>query len=203
MAEIWKTEGERIAYMRGIYIGWERGLISASNSTGIGNLIQTVLGDLCISLIKKQTITPEIAGVIGAECGRAIGDHLEDLSKSPFEGVRHSHDGRFGSNHYLSKLTDEDVLEIREARARGVGSKSLAERYGVSQKAIWGITNGRTWKHVAGPLTKGWRRRGMDRDAKKDILSLRSLGKTYTEISVALGRGRSTVARVCQEAQKK
>lgn len=49
------------------------------------------------------------------------------------------------------KLTDDEVLEIRRLRKQGYVQRVLAERFGVSESAIWKIvTNGpkRTWKHL-------------------------------------------------------
>lgn len=46
------------------------------------------------------------------------------------------------------KLTQEDVREIREARAEDVSLSTLAERYGVSVSHISAISNGRRRKNV-------------------------------------------------------
>lgn len=60
---------------------------------------------------------------------------------------------RRGTDHDGAKLTDEQVVEIREAYARGgVTQVDLAEGYGVTQGLISGIVNGRRWPHVDGPV---------------------------------------------------
>lgn len=55
-----------------------------------------------------------------------------------------------GENHYLHKLTDNDVRAIRKAYVpyeRGSAAK-LAEYYGVSRSAITQLAARRIWKHV-------------------------------------------------------
>lgn len=55
-----------------------------------------------------------------------------------------------GERHYLARLNEDAVRHIREAKASGVfDAKALAVRYGVSASAIYNVSLGRTWKHVA------------------------------------------------------
>jgi DNA-binding MarR family transcriptional regulator len=51
-------------------------------------------------------------------------------------GVRNAH----------SKLTDEDVIAMRAAKADGL--KALAERFGISRSAVHRITTNRAWRHL-------------------------------------------------------
>ena len=55
-----------------------------------------------------------------------------------------------GEEHYYSKLTEENVLEIRQRVASGKwGIKSkLAKEFGVSNPQISDIVNRKKWKHV-------------------------------------------------------
>lgn len=54
-----------------------------------------------------------------------------------------------GQAHYRSKLTETQVLEIRERyRPRIVSTNQLASEYGVSQGTIWAIVHGKTWTHI-------------------------------------------------------
>ena len=50
-----------------------------------------------------------------------------------------------GSRHYLSKLTDADVREIRAA---GGPQSAIAARYGIHQSAVSYIKSRATWAHV-------------------------------------------------------
>jgi hypothetical protein len=53
-----------------------------------------------------------------------------------------------GTKHYRTKLTEDDVRDIRKASARGATRREVAERFGVSTQAIFSIATGRTWRHV-------------------------------------------------------
>lgn len=54
-----------------------------------------------------------------------------------------------GEHNPSSKLTENQVREIRELRKSGVSIKDIAARYKVSDFPIRGIINGTRWKHVS------------------------------------------------------
>jgi hypothetical protein len=60
--------------------------------------------------------------------------------------------GRFtravGVDHGNSKLSEEDVREIRRLRQEGWTLKSLESCFGVCYSAIWKIVKRITWKHI-------------------------------------------------------
>lgn len=57
--------------------------------------------------------------------------------------------GNKGERSPLSKLTDADVLSIREIYANGgVSQSALGERFGVSQTQIGFIVRGCQWRHL-------------------------------------------------------
>jgi hypothetical protein len=55
-----------------------------------------------------------------------------------------------GSSHHQAKLTEQDVLAIRDAKKRGISGPTLARAYGVTHNAIYAITSGRHWRHLPG-----------------------------------------------------
>ena len=60
---------------------------------------------------------------------------------------------RFGENHPLIKLTDNDVLEIRNTYKKGgITHKQIAEKYNVGRSTITEIING-VWRTRSTPLT--------------------------------------------------
>ncbi len=66
------------------------------------------------------------------------------------ENTRHSYDNGFqvakkGSASPVSKLTDEQVFSIKEDTRPYC---EIAKNYNISNTVIWGIKNGRSWKHV-------------------------------------------------------
>jgi hypothetical protein len=63
---------------------------------------------------------------------------------------RGTHNGlrQKGEANRCAKLKVEDVLAIRQARARGVTNAHLARQYGVSKSQVSNITMGHRWKHL-------------------------------------------------------
>ncbi len=80
----------------------------------------------------------------------AVWNHVYDLSPprkiSPEE-----------KEHYMknSKLTDMDVVRIREMSARGYGSSDIARIFKISRSAAVGIVNGKTYRWVESETLKG------------------------------------------------
>lgn len=55
-----------------------------------------------------------------------------------------------GEHHPLSKLTDADIVAIRQLHARGQSTgRSLARRFGVTPTTISRIVRRKAWRHVA------------------------------------------------------
>lgn len=53
-----------------------------------------------------------------------------------------------GTRHGMSKLTEDQVREIRELRKSGLTLWAIANRYGVTAANIDYITKGKAWAHV-------------------------------------------------------
>lgn len=54
-----------------------------------------------------------------------------------------------GSRHRLAKLTEEDVAEMRELRAKGWTLERLSERYDIGISHTLRVVNREVWRHVA------------------------------------------------------
>lgn len=70
-------------------------------------------------------------------------DNSEDMARKGRQ--------RHGSNVHNSKLTDEQVLEMRASYqygVRGYGREALAKKYGVSPQMVRVIVAGRKWRHL-------------------------------------------------------
>lgn len=75
-----------------------------------------------------------------------IGDQSDNMRDAFDKGILV---GRKGEKHHLAKLTDSDVIAIRNSYAAGENSqRGLARAYGVSQGTIWHIVNGTHWSHI-------------------------------------------------------
>lgn len=57
--------------------------------------------------------------------------------------------GPAGSRNTFSKLTEEQVVEMRRYAAAGAAREDLAERYGINKQTVSRIVNRRLWAHVA------------------------------------------------------
>jgi hypothetical protein len=53
-----------------------------------------------------------------------------------------------GEGHGSARLTDNDVLYIRESHAAGVSARELARRLGVASRTVDKIVNRERWTHV-------------------------------------------------------
>ena len=75
-------------------------------------------------------------------------DHLEQKSKSENNGDDKIRDGTLqrGEKNGLSKLTNEEVLDIRSRTNQT--QRSIAHEFDVSQTIINFILKGNTWKHI-------------------------------------------------------
>lgn len=60
--------------------------------------------------------------------------------------------GAEGEKNSHAKLLDEQVLAIRQRFDDGELIVTLAAEFGLTRSAISAIVNGRTWKHLGGPI---------------------------------------------------
>jgi len=53
-----------------------------------------------------------------------------------------------GSNHYLTKLMEEDVRKIKTLLSRGTSQQKTADKFNIDRRVVNQIATGKTWKHV-------------------------------------------------------
>jgi DNA invertase Pin-like site-specific DNA recombinase len=168
--------------------------------TGAGNLLQTILRDTCEKLLQERVLRIEQYRAVRDTAEVLLGAALNQLDKSVVNSVIQA-DRRVGSSHYKAKLKDHDILEIRNLAAQGEKRSDIAKKYGVSDKTIWGIQTGKTWKHVGGPKTLSkYRKQNLTDEDRAKIVRLRKAGKSLQEIALEMRRGKSTIMRVCTQA---
>jgi hypothetical protein len=64
-------------------------------------------------------------------------------------GASKPNSSKRGENHHFARLTDAQVLEIRElAKVTGMLHREIGEKYGVGQPIISNIVARRTWKYL-------------------------------------------------------
>ncbi len=92
----------------------------------------------------------------GMECrhldGNPQNNRLDNLrwgtrTENMADAIRHGTTNR-GTRTNFAKLTDDDVIAIRELRRRGVHLKVIAAQFGIRPEHVWHIAVGRSWKHL-------------------------------------------------------
>jgi|SRR5882757_389223 len=93
-----------------------------------------------------------------------------------------------GERSTAAKLTNRQVVAIREGHALGIYYKTLANAAGVSGSTIQSIINGSTWKHLPG----GKRRKigKLSPEQRKELAQLKEQGYTFKEIGAHFGISR-------------
>lgn len=88
-------------------------------------------------------------------CNLQWGTALENQRDRYVQGT-----DQFGERNPAAKLTEEQVVEIRELYATGKYlHKELAPLFGITRKAACQITNGGRWPKAGGPITDASSRR--------------------------------------------
>jgi hypothetical protein len=80
-----------------------------------------------------------------------LGTHRDNMADAAAKGRRDTSGlvrAGVGEAHFGAKLTEADVLKIRERRAAGESHYALARAFGVSRPTITAILTGRNWAHV-------------------------------------------------------
>ena len=72
----------------------------------------------------------------------------EKKDRSNIVRYRSSPKTNFGDNHHRSKLTAEQVREIREQYENGEAQRTLAAKFSISRSVINQIIQRDTWKHI-------------------------------------------------------
>jgi len=106
----------------------------------------------CLSEAKKKRV--KTARRLSAEHRRKIGEASRGRKgywrgKRITDYMRHClSEAKVGEKNPRSKLTEEQVWEIKDALAKGEKILTLALRYKVRESLISMIKNGKRWKHI-------------------------------------------------------
>jgi hypothetical protein len=74
-----------------------------------------------------------------------LGTHMENMIDRDTKGRNINY---IGTQHGMSKLTEDSVREMRYLRAQGATFQAIARRFGVSKSVAHQAITGVTWKHV-------------------------------------------------------
>ena len=134
-------------------------------------------------------------------CQPTIGDIVRG-DAWPHVGGPISHTDHRGERHHGSKLTKDEVVEIRERYATGeVSQYTLADEYDVTHRTIGSIVVGDTWPHVGGPISDRSENRGerhpMTTLTKDEVVEIRERyaagGVSQRDLATEYGVAHSTV----------
>jgi hypothetical protein len=99
----------------------------------------------------------------GLESCHNDGDHTNnridnlrwDTKESNWDDRRTHGVANIGANHGRTRLSDEDVEQIRILYHKGYRAHDIAKRYSIDKKTIVRMCTGRGWTHLKlGPITK-------------------------------------------------
>lgn len=108
------------------------------------------------------------------------GDNARDMAAKGRQWLQRNPKGMAGDRHWArrkpelvkrgvahsrSKLTEIQILEIRQQYADGATMKELGQLYDTTDTNICTIVRGETWAHVGGPIFPNGRRHGNAKSA--------------------------------------
>lgn len=102
-----------------------------------------------------------------------------------------------GARNGQSKLTDEQVVEIRRLIAQRVSQTLIAERFGIEQSLVSQIKRGRAWRHL--PCEPDLRRSRLTLDTVEAVRSLVGVGLSHQKIADRTGISRQQVSRMMRK----
>jgi hypothetical protein len=115
--------------------------------------VHILVANVYITKIKDKPI-------INHKDGNKINNHVDNL-----EWVTHQENrlhaaktglnkGPIGEKQHLSKLTRDDVVQIRKLRNSGIEYGEISKLYNVTKMTIRCACTGKTWKHVDYPFSE-------------------------------------------------
>lgn len=96
----------------------------------------------------------------------------------------------------LTKMTEQQVVDLVAAWRGGESQRSIAARLGVTTKTVSNVIDGVTWRHVTGGPVTGRRPWRLTDEEMDRVVAMRRSGATQTQIAEAMERSVSTIRRV-------
>ena len=78
-----------------------------------------------------------------------IGTHAENMADMKKKGRKNGINGeRRGESHGMSKLTEQNVRDIRHLASKGFTQRQIADQFHVTQANVWYIIHREAWRHI-------------------------------------------------------
>ncbi len=118
-----------------------------------------------------------------------LGSHSDNMQDMAERG----RSPMLGEKSWNAKLTEQDILLIRERRAQGESAKVIAKEYDITPQQCSGICLGAYWSHVGGPLTG---RKRIGQKTKNDVLADFKAGMSRKECQEKYQLSKSAVQKI-------
>lgn len=147
--EIWSRKCNKLKQLKPTLVNWGYLRIGLMiDGKQIPKLVHRLVGETFIS-------NPENYPQINHKDGNKTNNHISNLEWCD-NGHNQKHAYQIGLNkptngekHWHSKLTEQQVLEIRELYStKNYTQKELGKKFGIRQFQISRIINNKLWKHI-------------------------------------------------------
>lgn len=122
-------------------------------------------------------------------------DNMQDMAS---RGRASRAPKNWGTNHGMSKLTDDDVLAIRSRAERGESYASIARDVGISGVEVGLVARGERWAHLPGAVPRragAWRASALTPDQVADAVARVAAGESRGSVARSLGVSKTAIRR--------
>jgi lambda repressor-like predicted transcriptional regulator len=153
-------------------------------------------------------VSPNLPKVVRHKCRNrhcCNPDHLEGGTHKENNGIDKQRDGtdNKGERHGNSKLTAEQVVEMRRLRREGWSLEQLMARYELTSSAILHALSGKHWSHIPDPITeeemkalRHHKKGKLTEEDKADIRHRASHGVKQTYLAKEYGVSQTTIRNI-------
>lgn len=105
---------------------------------------------------------------------------------------------RRDADHHCTKVTEEQIVAIRIAVARGERQRDVAKRFGVTPVCVNNAVTGRTWKNAGGPTHNVKQHTKLSNEQAATIRRRRLSGEKLEALASEFGVSQTTVCEIAK-----